>query len=213
MKCCLLGLVLTLCLMVEIAVGDINYVQCTTTKGNFTIQLFVNSLVSTRFMNLISDKYYRNSSFYRYVNYHFAQFGIKLPHFPFDFCNKQLPNNIASQLSPFEIAFVEVNGCSTEIIIAFNQLTVPNYPIGKLVTGVDLFQKLYSGYSNVYPINEYGINPKDSMELGNDYLYRTFPYVDYIIDCSILPADIDYPIELTPQEYHSAFVKYIKDIQ
>ncbi len=56
-------------------------------------------------------------------------------------------------------------------------------PVGEVVEGMEVVEKLYSGYGGGPPT---GPNQKDAMEKGSSYLQQDFPRLDYIKNAEIL---------------------------
>ena len=59
-------------------------------------------------------------------------------------------------------------------------------PIGEVVEGMDVVDKLYNGYGGGPPS---GPNQGALTEQGNTYLQKSFPQLDFIKDVVIVEAD------------------------
>ncbi|QDG54851.1 peptidylprolyl isomerase [Persicimonas caeni] len=59
-------------------------------------------------------------------------------------------------------------------------------PVGKVVEGMEVVDKLYSGYGGGPPT---GPNQKLAMEEGLPYLKKNFPRLDYIEDASVVEQE------------------------
>jgi peptidyl-prolyl cis-trans isomerase A (cyclophilin A) len=52
-------------------------------------------------------------------------------------------------------------------------------PFGKVVEGMEVVEKLYPGYGEMSP-NGNGPDPLKIQVMGNEYLVRNFPQLDYV---------------------------------
>jgi peptidyl-prolyl cis-trans isomerase A (cyclophilin A) len=61
-------------------------------------------------------------------------------------------------------------------------------PFGKVTDGMDVVDKIYSGYGDGPP---YGSGPNQGrlQNEGNAFLKKDFPNMDYIKSASVVPAD------------------------
>jgi peptidyl-prolyl cis-trans isomerase A (cyclophilin A) len=59
-------------------------------------------------------------------------------------------------------------------------------PFGEVVEGMEVIDALYTGYGEVAPAGQ-GPNPSKVQMVGNAYLKRDFPNLDYIKRAILLP--------------------------
>jgi len=52
-------------------------------------------------------------------------------------------------------------------------------PFGKVVEGMEVVEKLYPGYGEMSPTGN-GPDPTKIQAMGNEYLIRNFPQLDYV---------------------------------
>jgi peptidyl-prolyl cis-trans isomerase A (cyclophilin A) len=62
-------------------------------------------------------------------------------------------------------------------------------PFGKVVEGMDVVDKIYSGYGDMPAMGGRGPDPEKIQQLGNKYLEAGFPKLDFIKTARVVPAD------------------------
>jgi cyclophilin family peptidyl-prolyl cis-trans isomerase len=172
--------------------------QFDTTKGKFTIEV-TRSLApngADRFYNLVRSGYFTDMAFFRVVPGFMCQFGISGdPAVSAKWREATIPDDpVKGSNTRGTITFATAgpNTRTTQLFINFRDNTGLDgqgfAPFGKVIEGMDVVDKIYSGY---------GENPPDEqghiqME-GNAYLKKNFPKLDYIQSATIVPADAAKP--------------------
>jgi peptidyl-prolyl cis-trans isomerase A (cyclophilin A) len=184
---------------------DIFRVKFETTAGNFTLEAHRDWAPhgAVRFHQLVTSMYFDDSRFFRVVAARWAQFGIagnakiaqawRLRTIPDDVVDQSVRESNVLGFAGF--ANTGPNTRSTQIYINLgdnsrNDAEAGFAPFGKVVEGMDVVQKLYSGYGE----NSGGgmrANLQDHkqnrlFDEGNAYLDREFPKLDKLIHASIL---------------------------
>ena len=175
------------------AVPDTFKVKFTTSKGDIVIE--TNRAWSPhgvdRFHELLAMNYFKDARFFRVVPKFVAQFGVNADptvhrkwrqYFIPD--DKRVLDNARGTLS---FAQNGPNSRATEIFINLKNnkdLDKTNFvPFAKVVEGMDVVDRLYSGYGEV----GLKIDVKRVEDRGNEYLIERFPELDYITKTEILP--------------------------
>ncbi len=172
-----------------------------TTKGDFVIEFHRDWAAhgADRAYNLVKSGYFDGIAFFRVMPNFMAQFGIH---------NHPKVNEVWKDAT---IEADPVKESNTRGFVSFAQRSDPktrqsdpatrtthlfiNYgdnsaldqqkftPVGKVVEGMEVVDKLYSGYGGGPPT---GPNQKLAMEEGKPYLTKNFPKLDYIENASIV---------------------------
>jgi len=171
-------------------------VKFVTTAGDFVIEATRDWAPNgvDRLYNLVKIGYYENVAFFRVIGGFMAQFGIhgdprvnkvwrdaKIADDPIKQSNK--PGFVT-------FAMAGPNTRTTQLFINFvdnNSLDGMGFPpIGKVVEGMDVANKIYSGYGEGAPR---GRGPSQGLVQmqGNSYLKESFPQLDYIKKTELLP--------------------------
>jgi len=172
--------------------------QFDTTKGKFAIEV-TRSLSpngADRFYNLVRSGYFKDVSFFRVVPGFMAQFGI---HGDPAVSAKWREANISDDpvkgsntRGAITFATAGPNTRTTQLFINFGDNTFLDgqgfSPFGKVIEGMDVVDKIYSGYGEGAPRGR-GPDQGRIQSEGNAYLKRDFPNLDYIKSATILPAD------------------------
>jgi len=176
---------------------DIYRVKIDTTKGSFVLEVTraFAPLGADRFYHLVKSGFYNDSRFYRVIAGRFAQFGIagdpkiaqiwKNESFPDD------PVRATNTRGTFAFAMTGPNARTTQIYI--NVTDQPRQdadgfaPFGKVVEGMDVVDKLYSGYGETSGGGMRGGKQGKLFEEGNAYLDREFPLLDKLHRARIVP--------------------------
>ena len=163
-------------------------VKIDSTKGSFVLEVTraLAPLAADRFYHLVESGFYNDSRFYRVIAGRFAQFGIagdpkiaqiwKNESFPDD------PVRARNTRGTFAFAMTGPNARTTQIYI--NVSAQPRQdadgfaPFGKVVEGMDVVDKLYSGYGETSGGGMRGGKQGKLFEEGNAYLDREFPLLD-----------------------------------
>jgi cyclophilin family peptidyl-prolyl cis-trans isomerase len=172
--------------------------QFDTTKGKFTVEV-TRSLApngADRFYNLVRSGYFTDVAFFRVVPGFMCQFGINGdPAVSAKWREATIPDDpVKGSNTRGTITFATAgpNTRTTQLFINFADNTFLDgqgfAPFGKVTEGMDVVDKIYSGYGDGPPG---GIGPNQGriqME-GNAYLKKDFPNLDYIKSATIVPAD------------------------
>jgi homoserine O-acetyltransferase len=176
---------------------DIYRVKIDTTKGSFLLEVTRASapLGADRLYHLVESGFYDDSRFYRVIAGRFAQFGItgdpqiaqiwRSESFPDD------PVRSSNTRGTFAFAMTGPNARTTQIYI--NVTDQPRQdadgfaPFGKVVEGMDVVDKLYSGYGETSGGGMRGGKQGKLFEEGNAYLDREFPLLDKLLRARIVP--------------------------
>jgi peptidyl-prolyl cis-trans isomerase A (cyclophilin A) len=172
-------------------------VRFETTQGNFIIQVHADwaPLGADRFKELVESKYYDSASFFRVIPGFMAQFGIAAePSQSQKWANKRIrddPVKHKNTRGRVSFAMGGKHTRTTQIFINFgdnSRLDAEGFsPFGEVVEGMDIVDKLYSGYGEEQPN---GKGPKQGLLWqagGQQYLKDNFPLLSYINHASLLP--------------------------
>jgi cyclophilin family peptidyl-prolyl cis-trans isomerase len=166
-------------------------VKIETTKGSFTLEVThaLAPLGADRFYHLVEAGFYDDSRFYRVIAGRFAQFGIAGdPKIAQVWRNESFPDDPArarNARGTFAFAMTGPNARTTQIYI--NVTDQPRQdaegfaPFGKVVEGMDVVDKLYSGYGEKSGGGMRGGKQGKLFEEGNVYLDREFPLLDKLL--------------------------------
>ena len=147
-----------------------------------------------RFYELVRMRYFDEGRFYRVLRDFIAQFGVHR-----DFNVHATWRNLFIVDDPRQqknlrgtLAFAKsgVNTRATEIFINLADNAVLDQegfvPFGKIVDGIDVIDRLYSGYGEMRPEGK-EIDAGRVEEETNEYLVQRFPKMDYIKRARLLP--------------------------
>lgn len=146
-----------------------------------------------RFYNLVKNGFYDEARFFRVISGFMVQFGISgdpavssvwraasLPPDPVKQSNKRGHITYAMGRSP--------DTRTTQVFINFGDngnLDASGFaPFGRVVSGMDVVDKIYSGYGEGAPSGRGPNQGRIQME-GNAYLTKEFPKLDYIKKATI----------------------------
>jgi peptidyl-prolyl cis-trans isomerase A (cyclophilin A) len=176
-------------------------VKFETTAGNFVIEAHRDWAPNgaDRFYELIRARYYDNSRFFRIVAGRWAQFGISGdPTTAQRQRDQTIPDDTLKQHNTRGfVAFSNTgpNTRSTQVFInlgdnsARNDIEAGFAPFGQVVEGMDVVEKLYSGYGENSGGGMRAGHQDQLFRGGNDYLDREFPKLDKLIHATIVPAN------------------------
>lgn len=175
---------------VTTAAPDSFRVAFETSRGTFVVQ--VNRAWSPkgvdRLRELLNDHFFDDDRFFRVVPGFVAQFGLNgdpKRNAPWD--DKRILDDSVKQTNARGTIVFATQGANTRthqlfINLADNpRLDAMGFsPFGRVVSGMSVVDSLYSGY---------GESPEQQFiqTLGNSYLARTFPKLDYIKSAKITP--------------------------
>ncbi len=180
----------------KITVPDVYRVKFETSQGDFTVEVTRSWAPrgADRFHELVRMHYFDQSRFFRVVKGFIAQFGVhrdfrvhdKWREF-FILDDPPQQNNVRGTLS---FAKSDVNTRATEVFINLadnKSLDEERFvPFGRVVDGMDVVDKFYSGYGDVRPAGK-EIDPGRVEGEANEYLVQHFPKLDYIRKTTFVP--------------------------
>lgn len=172
-------------------------VKFTTTKGIFVVQVTRAwaPLGADRFYNLVKYGFYTDASFFRVISGFMVQFGINAK----PAVNKVWqPATISDDpvIQSNKRGFISFatggpNTRTTQVFINFadnSRLDSTGFsPFGQVIEGMDVVDKLYSGYGEGAP-NGSGPDQERIQSEGKAYLDKEFPKLDSIKSAVILGA-------------------------
>jgi len=177
-------------------------VSCDTTVGN--IDIIVEKEWSpngaNRFIELVEDKFFDNSSMFRSIRNWLSQFGIANT---IDKNTKwETPihddNRAPARFKKGFVSFAGsgINSRTTQLFFTFNDNnnlgnSPWETPIG-YVTPETLYvlDKINCEYGDIHPWNNNGPDPRIIKVSGNDYLKEKFPNLTYFNKCTVKYLDI-----------------------
>jgi peptidyl-prolyl cis-trans isomerase A (cyclophilin A) len=164
-------------------------VQFATTKGNFSVQVTRAwaPLGADRFYNLVKHGFFAEAAFFRVVPGFIIQFGLSAdPAVNRVWRAANIKDDPVTQSNtPGYITFATAgpNTRTTQLFINFGNNTFLDSqgfaPFGKVTSGMDVVQRLYSGY---------GERPDQGSitSQGKAYLDKNFPNIDSIQSATIV---------------------------
>jgi peptidyl-prolyl cis-trans isomerase A (cyclophilin A) len=165
-------------------------VKFTTTKGDFVVEVTRAwaPLGADRFYNLVKHGFFTDAAFFRNLSGFMVQFGLNAdPAVNRAWQNATIKDDPGKQSnSPGMITFATAgpNTRTTQLFINFGNNTFLDSqgfsPFGKVISGMDVVQKLYNGY---------GERPDQGSitSQGKAYLDKNFPNLDSIKSAMIVP--------------------------
>lgn len=169
-------------------------VNVDTTKGLFVIEVTRAWAPNgaDRFYSLVKNGFYDQMRFFRVIEGFMVQFGIHGdPAVSAPWRNARIPDDPVKQSNKkgyITFATAGPGTRTTQLFINFgdNQgLDAQGFaPLGRVVSGMNVVEKLYSGYGEGAPGGRGPEQGRLQME-GNAYLEKSFPKLDYIKSASI----------------------------
>ena len=170
-------------------------VRLKTTKGDIVLSLTRDwaPLGVDRFYNLVRVGYFENIAFFRVIEGFMVQFGIsgdrKVNNAWSTAQIQDDPVNKSNLRGFLSFATSGSNTRTTQLFINFdNNATLDGMgfaPIGEVIEGMDVVDLIYSGYGEGAPRGD-GPNQARMKALGNSYLSKGFPKLDYIQSASVV---------------------------
>jgi peptidyl-prolyl cis-trans isomerase A (cyclophilin A) len=164
-------------------------VKFTTTKGDFVVQVTRAwaPLGADRFYNLVTHGFFTDAAFFRNVPGFIVQFGLNAnPAVNKVWQNANIKDDKVTQSNaPGTLTFATAgpNTRTTQLFINFGNNTFLDSqgfaPFGKVISGMDVVEKFYSGY---------GERPDQGAitSQGKAYLDKNFPNIDSIQSATIV---------------------------
>jgi cyclophilin family peptidyl-prolyl cis-trans isomerase len=171
-------------------------VRLDTTRGTVLIDV-VRALApigADRFYNLVRFGYYDDARFFRVVAGRWAQFGISGdPAIAQTWRGQPIaddPRVESNVRGAVALAWAVPNGRTTQVFVNLgdNSKTLDAQgfaPFGRVVEGMDAVDSLYDGYGEESGGGIRGGRQDPLFELGNEYLLRRYPRLDYIRHATI----------------------------
>jgi len=170
-------------------------VEFNTSQGVFVVEVKRESSPNgaDRFYELVKGGLYNDCRFFRVISGFMAQFGIngdpevsaKWRDSPIS-DDPVVESNVRGAIS---FAMAGPNTRTSQLFINFNDNTnldgMGFSPFGHVVEGMDVVDKLYSGYGEGAPSGNGPDQGRVQYE-GNEYLKSDFPDLDYIIEAKVV---------------------------
>ena len=169
-----------------------------TTAGDFVIEVTRDWAPkgADRFYNLVTSGYFTDVRFFRVISGFMAQFGMHgdpaVTRVWQDASIGDDPPKESNRKGMVTYANRGPNTRTTQLFINLvdnTRLDAPQMaftPFGRVLTGMDVVEKLHSGYGEGAPSGNGPTQPRITAE-GNAYLAKDFPKLDYIKKASIVP--------------------------
>lgn len=168
-----------------------------TTAGNFVIEAHRDwaPLGADRFYKLVQDRFFDDSRFFRTVAGHWVQFGIPgKPKVAQQWRHRAFPDDPPphqhNDRGYVAFAMTGPDQRTTQVYINLvdnRQLEPEGFaPFGKVVEGMDVVDKLYSGYGETSGGGMRAGKQDKLFAEGNAYLDREFPKLDHLIRARVL---------------------------
>lgn len=175
---------------------DVFRARLDTTKGPIVIEFHREWAPHgvDRFYNLAEAGYYDDTRFFRVVEGRWAQFGINGdPHISNIWKNKTFPDDarkVSNKRGTVAFAYAVPNGRTTQLFINLRDNSATHdrqafAPIGEVISGMDVADRLYSGYGENSGSGIRAGRQSVLFELGNAYLDLKFPLLDRIRQVSV----------------------------
>jgi peptidyl-prolyl cis-trans isomerase A (cyclophilin A) len=160
----------------------------TTTQGEFVIEVQRDLAPNgaDRFYNLVKNGFYDDTAFFRVVDGFMVQFGISgTPSLNNTWRGARIPDDPVKEKNTrgmVTFATSGPNSRTTQVFINFvdnvNLDAMGFAPFGKVVSGMEVVDKLFKGYGEGAPRGA-GPNQMLIQTRGNEYLKSDFPKLDY----------------------------------
>jgi peptidyl-prolyl cis-trans isomerase A (cyclophilin A) len=165
-----------------------------TSKGKFVVEVTRAWAPNgaDRFYNLVKNGFYNDTRFFRVISGFMVQFGIHGdPAVSAPWRMARIPDDAVKESNKrgyITFATAGPNTRTTQVFINFGNnagLDSQGFsPFGHVISGMDVVDKLYSGYGEGAP-NGRGPNQGQIQDQGNAYLTKDFPQMDYIKTATI----------------------------
>jgi len=166
-----------------------------TSKGTFVVEVrrAWAPLGADRFYNLVKSGFYDDSRFFRIIDSALVQAGMHGdPKVQAAWASATIPDEPAKESNRRGTVVLASAGPDTRstqffINLADNSRSLDRQhvaPIGRVVSGMDIVDSLYSGYGDGAPRGS-GPDQSQIRAEGNAYLLKNFPKLDYIRHASI----------------------------
>ena len=144
-----------------------------------------------RFFNLVKSGYFDDIRFFRVIPNFMAQFGIHgTPSVSAAWTSARITDDPVKQSNKrgfVTFATAGPNTRTTQLFVNFGDnvgLDKQGFaPFGEVTTGMDVVDKLFSGYGEIYQRKDFEL-PRFMSE-GNAYMNKAFPKMDYVKTATI----------------------------
>jgi cyclophilin family peptidyl-prolyl cis-trans isomerase len=174
---------------------DVFKVKFQTTKGDVVIEVTRAWAPqgADRFYNLVDNGFYDSCKFFRVIDRFMAQFGINGdPEVSAVWREQRIkddPNTQSNTRGRVTFAMAGPNTRTSQLFISFGDNRALDgqgfSPFGQVVEGMDVVDRLYSGYGEGAPRGS-GPDQGRTQHEGNKYLEADFPYLDGIITAKVV---------------------------
>jgi peptidyl-prolyl cis-trans isomerase A (cyclophilin A) len=173
-------------------------VHVETSAGNFVIEVHRDwaPLGAARFEELVRKKHFDDSRFFRVVEGRWAQFGIAgNPKVAQKWRHRTIGDDVPRQSNTRSfVAFANTgpNTRATEVFINLGDNSARNdkepgfAPFGIVVEGMDVVERLYSGYGESSGGGMRAGKQERMFEEGNDWLDLEFPKLDRLVRARVV---------------------------
>jgi len=180
-----------LALLALVSAPNVFQVKFETTAGNFVIEVHRDWAPhgADRFYELVRARYYDDSRFFRVVAGSWAQFGIAgQPKISQKWRHRTIPDDPVRQSNTLGYIGYANTGPGTRVTQVYvnlgdnSRLNATGFaPFGKVVEGLEIVQKLYSGYGENSGGGMRAGHQDQMFDEGNSYLDKEFPKLDKLI--------------------------------
>lgn len=175
---------------------DVYEVTFKTTKGDFVVQVTRAwaPLGADRFYNLVKHGFFTNASFFRVVPGFVVQFGISADpkvNAAWDAATiKDEPVKGNNKVGYITFAMGGPNTRTTQVFINLrdNSSSLDSMgfaPFGEVTSGMDVVERLYSGYGDLPEMGGHGPSEDAITKGGKAYLDKSFPMLDSITSATV----------------------------
>ena len=174
---------------------DVYKVKFDTSKGSFVVEVHRDWAPNgaDRFYNLVKNGFYNDARFFRVISDFMVQFGINgNPKISQVWQDANIPDDPVKQSNirgMITFATAGPDTRTTQVFINFGDNAALDgqgfSPFGKVISGMDVVDSLYAGYGEGSP-KGHGPNQGIVQRLGNAYLEKAFPQLDYIKTATIV---------------------------
>jgi peptidyl-prolyl cis-trans isomerase A (cyclophilin A) len=174
----------------HVQVPAVYRVKFDTTKGPFVVEVHHDWAPrgADRFYELIQDKFYDDAYFFRVIKGFVVQWGIHAdPQVTARWKTMVIPDDPVKESNRRGTITFATDGPNTRTTEPFINLADNKRldkkgfaPFGEVVAGMDVVNKLYSGYGDGPPQGE-GVDQTKAEAQGNEYIEGRFPKLDKIV--------------------------------
>ena len=181
----------------EAGPANLTRVRVETTKGPFVVEVNRDWAPrgADRFLELVRTKFFDDSRFFRVREKYIAQFGIAGdPAVTKKWVGREFPDDPVKTTNvrgTFAFAMTGPNQRNTQIYINLvdnTQLDAQGFsPVGRVVEGMDVVDRIYSGYGEDAGGGLRLGKQQKMLEEGNKHLDKNFPKLDKLLRATVVP--------------------------